>query len=108
MKLKSLFNELNRRWFDGKLRRRTVRWAKLRIPGGQMLGLYSAKRKVIYLRTGLSESQLTETLLHETCHIGCPSHGPRFVAKMERLRTAGAPIRIHHLKGLIRSAGPPT
>jgi hypothetical protein len=55
-------------------------------------GLYDATRRTIYIRRGLSPTEITATLLHQMCHIGCHYHGKQFVAKMARLNSMGAPI----------------
>jgi len=96
--LDGLFDELNRRWFDGKLRRCKVRWSSLAPKSSDQNGLYDSKRRTIYIARGLSLDDLTSTLLHEMCHVGCPSHGKRFMAKMVRLKSMGAPILEYELE----------
>jgi len=75
--LAPLFDQLNRKWFDGRLRPCAVRWAALLSQGH-----YESGRRTIYLRRGLAGAELIQTLLHEMCHIGTPDHGIRFKAKL--------------------------
>lgn len=87
--LAALFDQLNRKWFDGRLRPCAVKWASMR-----SLGYYKSSRRTIYLQRGLADAALIGTLLHEICHIGTPYHGPKFKAKIERLKRIGAPIAL--------------
>jgi hypothetical protein len=90
--LDRLFDELNQRWFGGKLPRRKVRWSSFPHKHHGQRGLYDVKRRTIYIRRGLSPTEITATLLHEMCHVGCHHHGKQFLAKMARLNSMGAPI----------------
>ena len=88
--LNQLFDELNGRWFDGRLRRRKVRWATFRNP--HQRGVCPPGPKPILIVRGMSPAGVAAILLHEMCHIGCPSHGRRFTARIARLKHLGAPI----------------
>ena len=88
--LNQLFDELNSRWFDGRLRRRKVRWATFRNP--HQRGVCPPGPKPILIVRGMSPAGVAAILLHEMCHIGCPSHGRRFTARIARLKDLGAPI----------------
>jgi hypothetical protein len=90
--LERLFDEVNRRWFGGKLRRRKVRWSSFAHKHPAQRGLYDVRRRTIYIRRGLPIEDLLPVLLHEMCHIGCHYHGKQFVAKMARLKSMGAPV----------------
>ncbi len=87
-----LFDELNRKYWRGKLPKyRVIRRAVL---FGRCLGLCSNDSRTILLRRDLEGEALRLTLLHEMCHIGPESgydHGPRFLRKLRRLARLGEP-----------------
>lgn len=85
-----LFEELNRRYFRGRLPRYRVRFVtRHRIHAeGIWYGECDSETRVIRLRHGLTDSStptLRQALLHEMCHIGAPRRSPRWQAKMKRL-----------------------
>jgi hypothetical protein len=102
------YDDLNARFFDGKLPKIPVRWdarlEALRVPGApavRIQGLWGERdgRLVILLSSGLrgNESSLTRTLCHEMIHErlfaegrGGEKHGPAFQAELRRLFDAGA------------------
>jgi WLM domain len=87
--LDRLFDELNQKYFSGKLRKRRVRWADWKV--APQSGLCTPR--AIYIRRGLSSELVLTTLLHEMCHIGTgKGHGSRFFAALARLKAMGAPL----------------
>jgi hypothetical protein len=88
----ALFEELNNKYFRGRLRRCSVRLVNFSIPGKE--GGYDSSSKTIFLRRHLNQRKMRETLLHETCHVGCPSHGARFKARLVRLSELGAKLNV--------------
>lgn len=82
-----LFEEFNARFFHGRLPRYRVR--ESRTHRGGHFGTCNSPSKTILLQPQLSQPLLRRTLLHEMCHIGTPSHGSRFRAKLLRLATMG-------------------
>lgn len=85
-----LFDELNRRYWHGRLPRyRVIRRAALRCLGG-----CNNRTRMILLRRDLAGEALRLTLLHEMCHIGPDvgyDHGPHFLRKLRRLVRLGEP-----------------
>jgi hypothetical protein len=85
-----LFDELNRRYWKGRLPRYRV--IRRQILPRRRLGICSDKTGTILLLQSLAGEELRLTLLHEMCHIGSGagySHGPRFQKKMRRLVRLG-------------------
>ena len=84
-----LFDELNRKYWRGRLPRyRVIQRASLR----DLLGQCDNTRRTILLAPHSSPEKLRLTLLHEMCHIGTGpghSHGPRFLRKLRRLVRLG-------------------
>ena len=98
-KLRLLFQELNTRYFDGKVRGYSLRTVDppRRLPSWR--GECRPGRRLIKLRRGLDETLLRETLIHEMAHaVAGQHHGKRFVAEMARLRGAGAPVNPQDLE----------
>ena|SRR5690348_6698530 len=88
--LGQLFDELNREYFSGKLRKRPVRWAQWRRTTQK--GMYTGR--AIYIRRGMSDVEVVGTLCHEMCHIVAgPAHGKRFDAALARLKEQDAPLQ---------------
>jgi hypothetical protein len=88
-RLGRLFDEMNRKYFGGRLKKRRVRWATWN--SSQRKGLCTSK--AIYIQRGLEPDEVMATLLHEMCHIITGSgHGKRFRAVISRLDAQGAPI----------------
>jgi hypothetical protein len=83
----ALYHELNQRFFGGRLPRYRVTFAQPRVSGWR--GECFPARQLIRLARGLTGEPLRQTLLHEMCHIGAPSHGQRFQAKLARLVAQG-------------------
>lgn len=87
--LDCLFDELNQKYFSGKLRKRRVRWAAWKVAPQDGL----CTPRAIYIRRGLASELVLTTLLHEMCHVGTgKSHGSRFFACLARLKAMGAPL----------------
>ncbi len=83
-----LFDELNTRYWGGRLPRyRVIQRADL-----GCWGLCDNARRTILLAPHPSREALRLTLLHEMCHIGTGpgyGHGPRFLRKLRRLIELG-------------------
>ena len=88
-----LFDELNERYWHGRLPRYRVIF-QAALYGGR-LGFCDDKTRTILLLRSLNRKELRLTLLHEMCHIGTPSdeesHGPRFLRNLHRLMRLGEP-----------------
>ena len=88
-----LFDELNKRYWRGRLPRyRVIRRAAL---GDRAMGLCNNKTRTILLLQSLDGEKLRLTLLHEMCHIGKASeypHGPQFLKKLHRLARLGEKV----------------
>ena len=86
--LGALFNDLNERYFDGRLPKYRVVLSSL--PGGGR-GMCVIGRPLIRLARGLSPEMLRRTLLHEMCHVGIPrsGHGKRWEKRMLKLADLG-------------------
>ena len=86
-----LFDELNRRYWRGRLPRyRVIRRALL----PRFLGTCSDETQTILVDSSLAGEMLRLTLLHEMCHIGTDkgySHGPVFLRKLRRIERLGEP-----------------
>jgi SprT-like family len=97
-KLQELFHRYNRRYFGGKLPSYRIevsdRWA-----GGRC----EFRSRTIYLHP--PDSTTRGVLLHEMCHaaVGRAGHGPRFLAKLRRLKLAGAPVEDYDVTASIGS-----
>ncbi|MDP6719465.1 MAG: DUF45 domain-containing protein, partial [Pirellulaceae bacterium] len=54
-------------------------------------GYCDSKKRVIQLAGELADDPalLRKALIHEMCHHGCPSHGKKFLAKLDRLAAMG-------------------
>ena len=88
-RLGHLFDELNRKYFGGKLRKRPVRWAAWKREPQDGL----CTPRAIYIRRGISSECVAQTLVHEMCHIGTgKGHGKRFNTALARVKAIGAPI----------------
>jgi hypothetical protein len=85
-----LFDELNRRYWRGRLPRyRIIQRSTL---SGGALGQCRDGTRTILIAPHASVDALRATLLHEMCHIGTGpglAHGPRFVRKLRRLVKLG-------------------
>lgn len=98
--LTKLFDDLNERFFDGKLPRYTVcETSGSPIPSFGA-GLCCHERQVIYLRPDLDPGSQREVLLHEMCHIGVTGHGQQFKARLAHLAECGEKWATQHLKRL--------
>src|SRR5438105_3964594 len=84
--LANLFQDLNKRFWRGRLRAYRVIYSKL---PGNTRGVCNSKRRTIYIREGLQGDQLRRVLLHEMCHIGCRYHGRKFLAHLAHLAEQG-------------------
>lgn len=88
-----LYEELNRRYFRGRLPHYRVRFVRRLFPdsAGTFYGRCDSDRKLILLRHDRAPGAptLRQSLLHEMCHIGAPGHGKRWQAKMRRLAALG-------------------
>ena len=86
-RLDLLFNELNQKFFAGRLRRYKVR--RCRLPN--LEGRCDNKNRIIRLSSSLQESEVRRTLLHEMCHVrgGGNHHGRKWANEMLRLAAAG-------------------
>jgi hypothetical protein len=78
-----LFDELNTRFFDGRLPKYRVRWCA---PHGREHGFIDEAAATICI---CDPPDVRVTLLHEMCHIGTAGHGRVFRAKLRRLARQG-------------------
>jgi hypothetical protein len=85
--LGGLFEQLNQRFFRGRLPRYTVRLSTLGFAGAH--GRCRPQARTILIARGLPADLARRTLLHEMCHIGSLGHGRRFQAKLARLAAQG-------------------
>lgn len=95
-----MFEELNAAYFGGKLPRYTVGFSR-RLPGGRhTMGRCDDEHKEIMISEDLAPSWkvVRETLLHEMCHIGCPSHGRRFQERLKALADRGETWALEDLR----------
>ncbi len=103
--LNRLFDDFNRRYFGGRLRKRAVRWfsGNARV-SCQHLGLCTPR--AIYIARHLTPERAAQTLVHEMCHIGVgKGHGPRWRARMISAKDLGAPVNPTELaKGYVPCA----
>lgn len=93
--LTALFEELNRRYWNGRLPHYHVVYRRL---PGNTYGLCDSKRQSIYIRPGHQGEVLRRKLLHEMCHIGCPYHGEKFLARLARLADLGETWALEEIK----------
>lgn len=84
--LGGLFDDLNRRYFGGRLPKYRVVLAAL---PGPCDGRCETDRRLIRLARRLAPDERRRLLLHEMCHIGIPGHGVRWQARMLRLADQG-------------------
>lgn len=83
-----LFDELNRRYWRGRLPKYRV--IRRDLSRDELDGYCDDNRRTIVLHKDLADEDLRRTLLHEVCHIGSgPKHGPRFQRKLDRLIKLG-------------------
>jgi len=95
MNLGHLFDEMNQKYFGGKLKKRPVRWADWK----RTPRMGHCMRRAIYLHRGLSAEQAHATLIHEMCHIRAGrDHGEKFKAAMRQVQARGAPVSEVDLK----------
>jgi hypothetical protein len=90
------FDDLNQRYFKGRLPRYRVRLVSaIPQPSGDIgitWGQIDRRRKTITLRRAPA-AELCENLLHEMAHAATNEwHGPKWLAEMKRLQALGAPI----------------
>ena len=88
-KVSVLFDELNRRYWRGRLPKYRVIRRNL---SGKLLGRCDNERRTILLDNNQIDEDLRLTLLHEMCHIGRTpgwEHGPTFRRKVNRLVRLG-------------------
>ena len=85
-----LFDELNRRYWRGRLPR--YRLICRNLTKQELLGRCYNQGKTILLEKSLTDDALRQTLLHEMCHIGSGpgyDHGRLFLRKVRRLVRLG-------------------
>jgi len=82
-----LFEQLNERFFWGRLPQYRVRRINPRCSGWG--GECDAGARTISLARYLSGEAARQVLLHEMCHVGTPGHGKRFQVKLQRLARLG-------------------
>ncbi len=93
--LSRLFDELNLRFFGGRLPKYRVVPALHFVGEGYSAtdGVCDDARRIILLRRGLDPVKVRRVLLHEMCHAGLPkrdgSHGRRWQARMLRAAEMG-------------------
>jgi SprT-like family len=87
--LNPLFDDLNQRFFRGRLPAYRIQFTRFEIPGKK--GECDNDRRMIMLSREPKDDPdgLRQWLLHEMCHIGSPGHGRRFQAKLTKLAVAG-------------------
>lgn len=88
-RLQALFREYRRRYFGGRLPRYQITMARRHINGPGHHGECLTASKRLFVNPGLADEQQRRVLLHEMCHIGCPSHGAKFTARLRRLAELG-------------------
>ena len=92
--VQALYDQLNRRFFGGRLPRYRVVLAE-RLPRTSWtepttMAFCDDKRELIRLRRTVAPTALRRALLHEMCHIGLPyGHGKRFCARLLKLAAHG-------------------
>ena len=88
--LTTLFEELNRIFFSGRLPPYKVRLTSFDTNTGEVQhGECLPEKQTILINSGLSGEDLRMTLLHEMCHIGSIGHGKKFQSKLRRLALMG-------------------
>lgn len=86
--LGALFDDLNERFFGGRLPRyRVVRSSKLK--ECVIEGDCDRERLLIRISPGIEGDELRRVLVHEMCHHEAQGHGPEFLAQLEMLERAG-------------------
>lgn len=88
-RLQTLFREYARRYFGERLPRYQITMARRHINGPGHRGECLTASKRLFVNPGLADEQQRRVLLHEMCHIGCPSHGAKFTARLRRLAELG-------------------
>ena len=81
-----LFDELNRRYWRGRLP--YYRVIRRDLAKKEIRGKCNNESQTILLEKTLEDDEIRATLLHEMCHIGNGpgyDHGPRFLRKLRRL-----------------------
>jgi hypothetical protein len=87
-RLRALFAELNRMFWNGRLPLHRVR--RKQLPNHR--GLIDTTRRIIWLDSRPERvGDVRRVLLHEMCHIpqGCSGHGKLFRRQLQRLATRG-------------------
>lgn len=92
-RLVEIYDELNGRFFSGKLPKFKVVYSSNFSDGfnPRQLGECDEKRQLIRISPALRDApgQLRQMLLHEMCHIGEIGHGKKFQLKLQRLANQG-------------------
>ena len=91
-KVTLLFDDLNRRYWRGRLPKYRV--IRLDLSHNKLLGYCNNQRRTIILHKHQTGEDLRLTLLHEMCHIGNArglDHGATFQRKVRRLVNLGEP-----------------
>jgi hypothetical protein len=61
-------------------------------------GECDSEKHIIFIREGVSGDDLKHFLLHEMCHIGEPSHGKRFLKRLQHLAEMGEMWAINEIE----------
>jgi hypothetical protein len=83
--LQGLFDLYRRSYFAGRLPRYKVSLATRHVTGPGHRGECLTATRTLFISPGIDSEAQRRTLLHEMCHIGCPSHGARFQARLRTL-----------------------
>src|SRR5438552_18817858 len=90
--LQTLFDEFNRRYWNGRLPRYSVR-RQSKIKDGELEGwaFCDHHKERIIIKSSLEGDVLREVLLHEMVHVRYPdeAHGPKFARELRRLAARG-------------------
>lgn len=90
--LRARFDELNTRYFQGKVPRYTIRVVRVSSRKGEC-GFCNKRRRIIKVLYGQSDEEAIGTLLHEMAHaVSTGHHGKPWGQVMIHLRDAGAPL----------------
>lgn len=88
--LRSLFADLDLKFFKGRLNGYQIKWAYLPGPTGPIRGRCNPESRTIKIQRGLRGEDLRRTVLHEMCHAGSTAkHGRLFERELKRLGKLG-------------------
>jgi hypothetical protein len=91
MLMQRAFDELNQRYWSGRIPQYKVRVVK-RIDASEPSGLIQRRDRTIWIRRD-EHQVMVQYLVHEMCHAATNDyHGPKFQTEIRRLHNLGAPV----------------